>query len=101
MVPIFKAGEPALLDNYRPISLLSIFSKIYEKIMANRLSKYIEENELLSKYQYGFRKNHSTVHPLVHFVNTVSSALNKKHHVIAIYCNLRKAFDTVDHKILL
>ena len=89
------------MDNYRPISLLSNFSKIYEKIMSNRLTSYIEENELFTNCQYGFRKDHSTVHPLVHFMNTVSTALNKKHHVIAIFCDLRKAFDTVDHKILI
>jgi len=101
VVPIFKSGDPAAMDNYKPISLLNNFSKIYEKIMASRLTKYIEENGLLSPSQYGFRKNHSTMHPLVHFMNTVSSAINKKHHVIAIFCDLRKAFDTLDHKVLL
>ena len=101
VVPIFKSGDPAAMDNYKPISLLNNFSKIYEKIMASRLTKYIEENGLLSPSQYGFRKNHSTMYPIVHFMNTVSSALNKKHHVIAIFCDLRKAFDPVDHKVLL
>jgi len=101
VVPIFKSGDHTLMDNYRPISLLNNFSKIYEKVMANRLTSYIEENKLFSPSQYGFRKSHSTIHPLVQFMNTVSSALNKKHHVIAIFCDLRKAFDTVDHKILL
>jgi len=100
-VPIFKSGDSTLMDNYRPISLLNNFSKIYEKVMANRLTSYIEENNLFSPSQYGFRKSHSTIHPLVQFMNSVSSALNKKHHVIAIFCDLRKAFDTVDHKILL
>ena len=101
IIPIFKSGDRTVMDNYRPISLLSNFSKILEKIVYRRLSEFAETNNILSPSQFGFRKNHSTVHPLVHFVNTVSSALNKKHHVIAIFCDLRKAFDTVDHKILL
>jgi hypothetical protein len=101
VVPIFKSGDQTVMDNYRPISLLSNFSKILEKVVGNRLTAFLENNELLSPSQYGFRKGRSTVHPLVHFMNTVSSALNKKHHVIAIFCDLRKAFDTVDHKILL
>jgi len=97
VVPIFKSGDPTLMDNYRPISLLNNFSKIFEKVMANRLTSYIEENNLFSPSQYGFRKSHSTIHPLVQFLNTVSSALNKK---TSCHSNfLRKAFDTVDHKI--
>lgn len=100
VIPIFKSGDHTVMDNYRPISLLSNFSKILEKVVGNRLTSYLEDNELLSPSQYGFRKGRSTMHPLVHFMNSVSTALNKKHHAIAIFCDLRKAFDTVDHKIL-
>ena len=89
------------MDNYRPIALLSTFSKILEKIVCNRLSNYLEKNNLLSKFQFGFRKEHSTLHPMVHFMNKITAALENKMHTIAIFCDLRKAFDSCDHKILL
>lgn len=65
IIPIFKAGDPLLMDNYRPISLLSTFSKILEKIMCNRLVKFLDSNSIISKEQFGFRKNHSTIHPII------------------------------------
>ena len=88
------------MDNYRPIALLSNFSKILEKVICTRLMTFLDVNNLLSDSQFGFRKKHSTTHPLVHFMNFVSNAFNKKHHVISIFCDLRKAFDTVNSKIL-
>ncbi len=84
-----------------PISLLSIFSKILEKVGCNRLCTFLETNNILSGAQFGFRLGHSTVHPMVHFVNQVSKALNNKEHYIAIFCDRRKAFDSCDHEILL
>ena len=101
VVPIHKSGVKDQMDNYRPISLLCTFSKILEKIMYNRLSNFLETNNLLSPQQFGFRKSHSTVHPLTLFVNQISNALNKKTHAIAIFCDIKKAFDTVQHPILL
>ena len=89
------------MDNYRPISLLSCFSKILEKIVCIRFTEFLDVNNLISPSQYGFRKKHSTLHPLVHFLNFVSTSLDKKEHSIAIFCDLRKAFDTVDPGILL
>ena len=101
IIPLFKSGDRSLLDNYRPIALLSSFSKILEKIVCNRLSKYLENNEFLSTSQFGFRKEHSTLHPMVHFMNKITSALDNKLHTIAIFCDLRKAFDSCNHVILL
>ncbi len=101
IVPIFKSGEKNNMDNYRPISLLSNFSKICEKVVANRLVLFLETNDLLTANQFGFRKKHSTIHPMVQFTNFISNALNKKEHAIALFCDLRKAFDTVDHDILI
>ena len=101
IIPIFKSGDNTLTENYRPIALLSTFSKILEKIMSNRLSSHLENNNLLSDFQFGFRKNHSTVHPLLLFSNKITEVLEQKKHCIAIFCDLQKAFDTVDHSILL
>ncbi len=88
------------MDNYRPISLLSNFSKILEKIVSNRLTAFLENHNLLSHSQFGFRKKHSTLHPLVHFMNFMSRAQNNKEFALAIFCDLRKAFDTVNYPIL-
>jgi hypothetical protein len=69
--------------------------------MCNRLVDYLEENNLISPNQYGFRKKHSTLHPLVHLLNKITTATNEKKVSLAIFCDLRKAFDTCDHSILL
>ncbi len=69
--------------------------------MANRLTNYLENNNILSPSQFGFRKNHATIHPMTLLDNFVSEALNNKKYALAIFCDLRKAFDTVNHTILL
>jgi exonuclease III len=101
VTPIHKSGDPSDVDNYRPISLLCTFSKILEKIMANRLVTYLEDNQILNKFQFGFRKAHSTSHPMVHLLNKLADSLNSKKFSAVIYCDLKKAFDTCDHQILL
>jgi hypothetical protein len=101
VVPVFKSGDKTNPDNYRPISLLSSFSKILEKVVSIRLTNFLENEKILTTFQFGFRSSHSTAHAMVHFLNNISKALNEKKHIIAIFCDLRKAFDTVDHDILL
>jgi hypothetical protein len=101
VVPIYKSGDRQSMDNYRPISLLSNYSKILEKIVAIRLTNFLDAQKILSDHQFGFRKAHSTLHPLIHFMNKITSNLSAKKHTLAIFCDLRKAFDTVDHDILL
>ena len=100
VIPIHKAGDKSSMDNYRPISLLSAFSKILEKIVAIRLLTFLNTNEILSKWQFGFRAGHSTSHPMVHFLNKITDSLNDKKHTVAIFCDLKKAFDTCNHDIL-
>jgi len=101
VVPIHKSGDSADMNNYRPISLLSTFSKILEKIVACRLSNFLDENKILTKTQFGFRPGHSTVHAMTHLLNFVTEALNAKKHAVLIFCDLRKAFDTCNFDILL
>jgi len=100
IIPIYKSGDPRAPDNYRPIALLSNFSKIMERVMHARLSGYLEEHEIITSSQFGFRPNHSTIHPIVHLNTFVTQAFNDKKHVLAIFCDLRKAFDCVNHNIL-
>ena len=100
IIPIHKGGDRSSMDNYRPISLLSCFSKILKKIVCKRLTTFLENNNLISNSQFGFRTGHSTIHPMVKLMNFVSEALNKKQHSIAIFCDLRKAFDTCNHSLL-
>ena len=101
IIPIYKNGDKSNPDNYRPISLLNTFSKLLEKIVAKRLVCYLESNNILSKWQFGFRSGHSTTHPMVYLLNKITESLNEKKFGLAIFCDLKKAFDTCNHKILL
>lgn len=101
VIPIYKKGERHLPSNYRPISLLSIFSKLLEKVMHKRLYSYLQGNNILYRYQFGFRKNHSTALALIDVVDSMYRHLDNNETVIGLYLDLQKAFDTVNHKILL
>ena len=89
IVPIFKAGETDNFTNYRPIGLLSSFSKLLEK--------------LLYEHQYDFKENHNTTQPLIHFLDKIYNALNESvfKYTLGIFIDLTKAFDTCDVDILL
>jgi Reverse transcriptase (RNA-dependent DNA polymerase) len=69
--------------------------------MCKRLTQFLETNKIISKHQFGFRKKHGTVHPILHLLNEVTNSSNRKKYTLAIFCNLRKAFDTCDHTILI
>ena len=103
VIPIYKSGDPCVLNNYRPISLLSSFSKLLERIIYNKIMKFLTTNDILYKHQYGFRPKHSTIHPVIHLLNHCAEANNAtpSKYTLATYCDLSKAFDTISHKILL
>ena len=101
VVPIFKKGDPQLLTNYRPISLLTTFSKILEKLIYVRTVKFLNMSKIFSNFQFGFREKHTTTHAILHFIDNISYALDNHMHTIGIFLDYSKAFDTVDHKILL
>ena len=101
VIPIYKSGSKADTSNYRPISLLSIFSKIYEKTMSSRLVSFFNRNKTLYPRQYGFRSLHSCEHALLDAQNTILSTLDKKQVALLLLIDFSKAFDMVDHSILL
>jgi len=101
VVPIFKSGNVLECDNYRPISMLSSISKILEKIVAKKLLYHLEENNLLYSYQYGFTPGKSTEQNLIQVTNYISQALNENKFCLAVFIDLKKAFDVCSHTILL
>ena len=101
VIPIFKNGDKQDISNYRPISILSFFSKIFEKTMYNHLINFIDKNKILYKYQFGFRKLHSTNHAIISLVEKVNNAFDSGKILIGVFLDFKKTFDTVDHCILL
>ena len=99
--PIYKKDNEELLENYRPVSTLAVFGKIFEKIIYKRLYSFFQSQNTLYENQYGFRRGHSTSHALNFSVNYVESCLKKRQHVLGIFIDLSKAFDTVPHQELL
>ena len=101
VTPIYKANENFLFENYRPISVLTCFSKLLERLMYKRLISFINKQRILSKHQFGFRKNHSTDHAIIELTDNITKAMDEGKYTIGIFLDLSKAFDTVNHQILL
>jgi hypothetical protein len=101
VIPVFKKGDANIASNYRPISLLSVFDKILERTVYNRVYCYLSKYNIFNVHQFGFRKKHSTVMALMEVIDKILEGLDRGDAVAAIYLDLQKAFDTVDHSILL
>ena len=101
VIPIHKGDSVLTVSNYRPISLLPIFSKILERLIYNQFIEYINENNILSELQFGFQKNRSTEHAISAIFSNITNALSRKQSSYCIFLDFAKAFDTVNHSILI
>ena len=101
IVPIYKKGDPKDISNYRPISLLPTLSKIFERCISRRLLDFFSKFDIISHRQFGFQKGRSTTDAFLALVEYIYDCLNGKEHCIGIFVDFKKAFDTVNHDILL
>ena len=101
VLPLFKSGDKACFTNYRPVSVLPIFSKLLEKMFQKRLLNFVNKKKLLYNGQYGFREKSCTSYAIIDLLDQVTSAIENGKYTIGVCIDLRKAFDTVDHSILL
>ena len=101
VTPIFKSGDSTVLTNYRPISVLPCFSKILERIMYNRLQKHLSENNLLFERQFGFQSSKSTEHAILELSDEILNSFEKNNFTVGVFIDLSKAFDTVNHDVLI
>ena len=101
VTPVFKSDDALDPSNYRPISLLSLFNRIFEKLMSRRLTAFLDANHLFNNSQYGFRSGFSTTHAIQDMLSTIQTNMDKNRFSCAIFIDFKKAFDTVNHSILL
>ena len=101
VIPIFKAGCKLLVTNYRPISLLSVFSKMFEKIVHQQLYAFLSLKSVIYESQFGFQKKKSTIHSLIEIVENIRNCIENNNYGVGIFIDLKKAFDTVNHDILI
>lgn len=101
MIPLYKGGDQADLNNYRPISILPCVSKILEKLVNKQLINHLNVNGIISGTQSGFRSGYGCITATTKVLNDITSALDNKQHCTAIFIDLAKAFDSVDHNTLI
>ena len=101
VIPLYKNDNLEQFKKYRPISILPCFSKIIERIMYNRLYRFLTKHNIISEKQYGFIKKHATYMALIDLVDKISSNFDEKKNAVGVFLDLSKAFDTIDHTILI
>ena len=101
VTPVFKKDDDKCMSNYRPIAVLPIFSKVFEKVLCVRLMDFFTKNNIISPLQYGFQRSVSTTHAIQMLTNEIYKSLNKREHNLSIFIDICKAFDTVNHSILI
>ena len=100
-MPIFKAGDSSVLTNYGSISVLTLFAKVFEKIVYSKPLNFISNNNILYDHQYGFRKGRSTQQSIITLVDKITKSQDLGDMAVTLLIDLEKAFDTIDHRILL
>ena len=101
IIPLFKKGRKCLAENYRPVSLTSHLIKLFGRVLRKKMIKHIEDNQLLSDNQHAFRVGRSCLTQLLHHIDEVLQSLENRMNVDVVYLDFAKAFDKVDHKILM
>ena len=101
ITPLQKDGNKQDVSNLRPVSLLPLPGKMLERIIHNQLTKYLETFQILNKHQSGFRKHHSTIATISAFTDDIARKINNGNLTYALFVDFRKAFDVIDHNILL
>ena len=101
VLPLYKADDCMVFNNYRPVSILCMLSKVFEKVMYSRLIDFLEDDKILFVNQFGFRKSHSSYMALMLLVDKLTKALENGVYIICVFLDFSKAFDTVNHHVLL
>ena len=101
VIPLYKSDDPMIFSHYRPFSLLCILSKVFEKIMYERIVTFLNANSILYKFQFGFRPKHSLYLALITLIDKLTAAIDNGDYAIGVFLDFSKAFDTVNHSILL
>ena len=101
IIPLYKNGEKNILNNYRPVSVLPVFSKLFERVIYNRLIQFVNDNDLLYEFQFGFRKKHNTTLALITLIDKIVTGINDNEMTLGAFLDFSKAFDMMDHNILM